>query len=147
MSLINRILRYLLFKINPAWAIIILLLISAFWFTYLPSLKFNYNIEKFFSSQDSEVEFYNEHKEIFENENDYLLVGIYNASGIFQHSFLQRIQLLDSTLRANEHIVKIYSPTNISIYAKGILTVLKIPLIPVGDSMKYAADKKRIYCY
>ena len=134
-----------LFKVHPAYIFSALLLITLFWASFLASLKFNYDIESFFSSEDPEVDFYYNHLETFENENDYVLIGIKNNKGLFQKDFLERIDTLSKSLKLIPGIRKIFSPTNLYETIKGPLGSLRIPLLHIHNPRKYTSDKKRIY--
>ncbi|MCK5701011.1 MAG: hypothetical protein KAI29_07660, partial [Cyclobacteriaceae bacterium] len=134
-----------LFKIHPAFIFSALLLITIFLVSFLPSLKFNYDIESFFSSQDPEVEFYYNHKDTFENENDFVMVGIKNDSGIFQNDFLEKLETLSKGLKRVPGVKKVFSPTNLYEAIKTPMGSIRIPLLHVDDPDKYASDKNRIY--
>lgn len=142
---LSRILNVILFDVHPAIIIAGIMLITLFWASFLPSLKFNYDIESFFSTEDPEVDFYYNHLETFENENDFLLIGIKNSDGIFQQNFLERIDALGHELKQISNIEKVYSPTSLYETIKGPLGGLRIPLVHVDEPDRYSSDKKRIY--
>ncbi len=139
------VLQGVLFRIHPAFIFIALFIITVFWASFLPSLKFNYDIESFFSSDDPEVDFYYHHQTTFENENDFLLVGIKNAEGIFQYDFLEKIDALSDGLKKIPGIEKVTSPTRLYETILGPLGSLRIPVVHVNKPEKYSSDKKRIY--
>ena len=142
---LRKVLSAMLFNIHPAFLFSFLLLLTLFWGSFLPPLKFNYNIESFFSSEDPEVEFYYQHKDTFENENDFVLVGLKNNEGIFQKEFLQKTDTLTKTLKQFARVEKVFSPTNLFETIKTPLGGIRIPLIHVDEPNKYASDKSRIY--
>lgn len=142
---LTQVLKTVLFKVHPAFIFIGLILITLFWASFLPSLKFNYDIESFFSTEDPEVSFYYNHQKTFENENDFLLVGIKNDNGIFLNDFLEKIDALSDGLKKIPGIEKLTSPTRLYETIKGPFGSLRIPLVHVDQPGKYASDKKRIY--
>ena len=46
---------------------------------YITQLRFNYNFESFFPIDDPDLATYQEFRTQFENDNDYLLLGIENS--------------------------------------------------------------------
>ena len=135
----------LLYKVPPVFVFIVIFLFTIYWATFLPTLKFNYNIESFFSSEDPEVELYQGHRERFENENDFVLIGLKNEEGIFKKDFLTKLDSLTTALKEIKGITKIYSPTNIKEVVKSQFGTMDIPLIHPNQPDKYASDMKRIY--
>ena len=131
-------------KVHPIAVFMLMLLISVFLAAFLPHLKFNYNIERFFSSEDTEVLFYEEHKNVFENENNALLIGLKNLDGIFQHDFLSRVDSLSDNLKNVRCIKRVFSPTNLKEPIKTPLGTIQIPIIHLDDPDKIPSDKKRI---
>lgn len=141
----SKLFNVVLFKIHPALIFAALLLITLFWASFLPSLRFNYDIESFFSSEDPEVEFYYNHKNTFENENDFVLVGIRNNEGIFQKDFLEKLDTLSKELKRFSGIKKVYSPTNLYETIRGPMGFFRIPILHVDNPDKYNSDKKKVY--
>lgn len=125
---------------------IAMLAVTVFFASQLPQLKFNYDIERFFSTQDSEVVLYDEFKDHFGNENDHLLIGIESKSGLFNPVFLNQLDQLTKKLQSIEKIEGVVSPTNLKQYVKmPIGGFHRIPLIHVGSPDKYALDSIKIY--
>ncbi len=122
----------------------VLFLITLFFGYQAQFLKFNYVFEDFFPVDDPELSYYQEFTQKFENDNDYLLLGIAQNKSIFNLPFL--IQL-DSTvgrlnqLTATKEVVA--------------LTTLKLPIIsPAGlyqvpfvhlDEHRLAQDSARLF--
>jgi uncharacterized protein len=139
------IISWLLFKVHPAIIFTALLLATLFWATFLPSLKINYNIESFFSSEDPAVGFYYNHKEAFENENDFVLLGIKNKDGIFKSDFLKNVSALNKDIRKVPGVIKVFSPTNMYESVRSPVGVIAKPLIHVNNPVTYKKDKDKIY--
>lgn len=135
----------LVYKIPPVLVFISIFLLTIYWSTFLPQLKFNYNIESFFSSEDPEVELYSEHRQLFENENDYVLIGLQNKRGVFEEDFLTKLDSLTSVLSKLDGITKVYSPTNIKEFVKSSFGTISVPILHPDQPEKYTADKSRIF--
>jgi uncharacterized protein len=80
----------------------------------LPNMRFSYDVERFFNKNDSELIDYLSFRERFENDNDFVLIGIRNTSGIFRKDFLQKTDSLTYKLAQLQNILKVQSPVNIS---------------------------------
>ena len=100
----------LLFNSSPIIVFSALLLFTLYCASFLPTLKFNYDIESFFSSEDPEVGFYYHHRDTFENENEFVLIGLYNESGVFQKDFLTKTDSLTKVLGRYKRVEKVFSP-------------------------------------
>lgn len=112
----------------------------------LQKLKFDYNIESFFSQSDPELTYYLDYRKTFENDNDFILIGITNDAGIFQRSFLQDVTELTAKLKALKLIVRVQAPTNLKRPIIGPMGgVMRIPLIHIDDTSRYEADQEHIF--
>ena len=129
-----------------SWILLVLVIsVSVYFGLTLREVKFNYNIESFFSNNDPEVEFYESHKEIFGNENDVLLIGIKNNDGIFAEGFLKKVEALTKKLSELEELEKVISPSNLKMVYKMPIGMLKAPVIHLEDESKRENDKFKIY--
>lgn len=142
---VRNIISALLFKVPPAFVFSGILLLTLLGVSFLPSLKFNYDIESFFSSEDPEVSFYYAHRDTFENENNFLLVGLKNFEGIFQKNFLEKTDSLTKVLKRFGRIESVFSPTNLYETVIFPLGSARIPLVHIDEPDKYVSDKSRIY--
>lgn len=135
---------HLLFKIKPGYILIPFLLITIFLSLFLPKLKFNYNIEGFFAANDPDVNFYHEYRDNFENENDFILVGIKNKSGILNKEFLVKVDSLTRDLKTFSRFKKVHSPTALREFIKTPLGGNTIPILHINEPQKYFNDWQRI---
>ena len=79
----------------------------------IKNLNFNYDFEAFFPNEDNELETYNKHRDRFEWDNEFVLLGIENKKGIFKKDFLAKIESLSNDLKLLNNVDRIISPTNI----------------------------------
>jgi len=113
--------------------------------TVLPKVGFDYKFEKFFPPSDQDLQFYYQHVEKFESDNDFLLVGISNEGGIFQQDFLIKLDSLTKSYEAYDQVKKVVSPTNISNPIIGPIGVVKASYIHVENPDVYSSDSTRIF--
>jgi predicted RND superfamily exporter protein len=125
--------------------IFIVVCISLCFTITIKNLKFNYDFEAFFPNEDNELELYNKHRDLFEWDNEFVLLGIENRSGIFKKDFLKNIDNLTNDLKKIKNVSRIVSPTNIkNISLSGIVPIEK-KLIHVDDATLYQDDSTKIY--
>jgi uncharacterized protein len=120
-------------------------LISVLCIFLASKLGFDYNFENYFPKGDAELEFFLEYRKKFDNDNDYVLVGLKNNSGIFQKDFLDKIVALTDSLKKIEYIVNVSSPTNLKQVIIGPFGPIEIPYLHVEEVERYADDSTKVY--
>ncbi len=80
---------------------------------FASTLTFDYDFEKFFPADDPDLEYYNEFRERFENDNDFTLIGIRNDEGVFQEAFLNDVNHLSKDIKRISQVTDVTSPTSI----------------------------------
>ena len=111
----------------------------------IKSLTFNYDFEAFFPNEDNELETYTKHRDRFEWDNEFVLLGIENKKGIFKKDFLTKIENLSNDLKLINDIDRIVSPTNIKNVSFSGLAPVEKRLIHVEDETLYKNDSASIY--
>ena len=113
----------------------------------LLSLGFNYDFEAFFPRNNPDTEFFKKYRTDFETDNDNVLIGIENKSGVFQHQFLTKIDELTKRLDTIENVELVISPTNIVEFRRYAMypALVEKPYINQNDSSKYAEDSAKIF--
>ena len=126
--------------------ILVILLLTVFLGYRASQIKFNYDIESFFSKSNKELTFYLDFREAFENDNDFILIGISNRNGVFQKEFLSDLDSLTVELKAFERFKSVTSPTNLKNRIPAPLGGLfKVPVVHVDDPERYESDIAKIY--
>jgi predicted RND superfamily exporter protein len=111
----------------------------------IKNLNFNYDFEAFFPNEDNELETYNKHRDRFEWDNEFVLLGIENKKGIFKKDFLTKIESLSNDLKLLNNVDRIISPTNIkNVSYSGIVPIEK-KLLHIDDETLYKNDSTTIY--
>jgi len=133
------------FKVLSYLSLGLVLLITAFSIYELRKIKFNYDFENFFPVNDPDLDVYLDFRNTFEYDNEFVLIAVENKKGVFQKSFLEKIELLSDSLKLVPDIISVTSPTtlqNTSITAFG---PIRTPLIHVDDSERYKSDSALIF--
>lgn len=86
-------------------------------------LQFDYDFEKFFPQEDDDLVFYKEYRNTFENDNDFILIGIKNDGGIFKQAFLNKVETFTEELRALPHLREVISPLEMKYFEIGSMGI------------------------
>jgi len=121
-----------------AIAIVVLITVSLGYF--LKDLRFNYVFEDFFPIDDPELEYYMDYREVFGNDNDYLLLSVEAETSIFDTTYLQKVSRLTDSLKSFQHLSEVISPTSIRrpIISPG--GFFRIPLLHPKDPTRARKD-------
>ena len=112
---------------------------------FITKLKLDYDFESFFPIGDEDLTYYQEFRNKFENDNDYLLVGFQNEPGIFDATFLQNVDSFSLELENHKSVLDLTSPTRLFNPIFSPAGLFKIPLIHLKDPDRYEEDSIRIY--
>lgn len=125
--------------------IISVLAISIFCAFKITELKFDYNFEAFFPNEDNELGIYETHRNRFEWDNEFVLLGIENKEGIFKKDFLKKINELSLELKSIPNIDRVISPTTIKNISISGLVPIEKKLMHIDDETLYKEDSINIY--
>lgn len=80
------------------------------------NLKFDYNLRQFFPTRSTETTFYYQFLKTFDAQVDEnaMVIAIQSNSGIFNRSFLTRLDSLSKFLIAQNYVSKVYSITSLN---------------------------------
>ena len=87
--------------------IILVLLLSIACFFYVKKIKFDYDFEAFFPNEDSELTFYQNFRDKYEYDNEFVLLSLEKKSGIFNKKFLNDVESLSKDLKATEKVIQL----------------------------------------
>lgn len=107
--------------------------------------RFDYDFEKFFPKENEDTRLFEKFRNEFENDYDFLLIGIENSGGIFRPDFLQKIEHLRDTLAALKDVRAVYSPTDLRLpVVQGIGLGYK-KVLRTGNRDELVKDSVAIY--
>lgn len=108
-------------------------------------LQFNYNFEDFFPNEDNELEVYNNFRQKFEYDNEFVLIALENKNGIFKKDFLDKVNALTNDCAKLNYVTKVISPTNLKFLSLGGLVPMQSKVLHYDDPDLYKDDSTRIY--
>ena len=111
----------------------------------IKKIQFNYDFEAFFPNEDNELEVYQTHRNRFEWDNEFVLIGIENKAGIFKKDFLQKVESFSNDLKTIRYTDRIISPTNIKNISLSGLAPIQKRLMHIEDESLYTEDSTNIY--
>ena len=89
-------------------------LMSVLLLIFRPIPQFNYDFEQFFPQDDDDLAFYQNFRNEFENDNDYLLLAIGNPAGdLLDSSFLASTDVLQKKISKLERVDTVISILNL----------------------------------
>jgi uncharacterized protein len=120
-------------------------LITAFFISRLPLLGFDYDFEALFPNENEELKHYENYRNTFEYDNEFVLIAVEHPAGIFKKEFLLKIDSLHEKLSAIPNIKQVQCPTRLSKHNLGGLVPIKTQLLHVDDEMRYKEDSVSVY--
>lgn len=111
----------------------------------IPKLNFDYNFEAFFPNEDKELELYNNYRETFGHDNEFVLVGIESKGGIFDKAFLTKVDSLAKKLEGIENITRVTSPTSMKSLSLSDLIPVQKRILHFEEPELYKEDSIAIY--
>jgi uncharacterized protein len=114
---------------------------------FITKLNFAFDFEQLFPQGDPDLAFYQDFIKDFESDDNFLLIGVKNASGtegVFEQDFLRRFDTLTEKANDLPYIINSQSLTNIKLPVKSIFGITTTPVIHVEDTSFYAYDRERL---
>ena len=109
----------------------------------LPDTKFDYDFDKFFKPDDETTKYFNNHRQDFGTDNDFILIAVVNKSGVFDPVFLTKIDSLTQEVKTLQYVKNVIAPTTLTYNVREPLTgaIFQTPVIR-GDRDK---DSIRVF--
>ncbi|MEZ4938062.1 MAG: MMPL family transporter [Crocinitomicaceae bacterium] len=121
--------------------IILFTLIAGVQAFFATKTGFDHNFDTFFPEEGDDREYFEHFREVFGSENDFLIIGVHNDSGIFNEKFLTQVDSFTRVLGKLKDIEFVQSPTNLNFVVKDMFgAVYEIPYIHIHDREKLLND-------
>jgi len=127
--------------------VLIISLITLFFLFFIKDLKFDYDFESFFAENDEGTQFFNEHRDRFESDNDFIFISAENEGSVFEYEFLKNVSEFVDTLETDSLVKSIACLTNMQDFVKAPFSpaVFKIPYLTICDTCDFTVDSTRIF--
>lgn len=111
---------------------------------YCTQLKFSFDFEQFFPKGDPDLAFFQEFREEFESDDNFLLVALVRREGVFDSTFLNRVHNFSLDARGLPYVTQSQSLTQISYPVKTPFGITTVPAIARNEPARYADNRERI---
>lgn len=98
--------------------IITTLIISVLSIFFASKVNFVFDLERFFPQGDEDLAFFNEFREEFEDDDNYLLVAFTDSNSIFNTELLQRVDKFTKASSQLDNVIHSNSLTNFNYFVK-----------------------------
>jgi uncharacterized protein len=132
-------------KIFARFTIAVVIAFTAVSAYYITKLKFDYEFENFFPTDDPDLFFYKDYMDKFTPDVDFVLLGAKNESGIFDQDFLLRARKMEREIAQLKKVRTVVSPFSAKDFALGPFGPIAIPYLHPDDESKFVTDSARIY--
>ena len=124
------------------FTLVFLLLVSSFLGYRASKLEFDYDFEKFFPQEDEDLSFFKDYREVFENDNDFILIGLRNEAGLFDQAFLNKVAAFTDSLKTLPHLREVISPLEMKYYevSRTGLGVIEKEFFHTDNPARYSSD-------
>lgn len=111
----------------------------------LKDLKFNYDFESYFPKGDEDFKYFIKYRKQFENDSDFLVIGIENKKGVFDPQFIQKLDCLTTELSTVKDIRKVTSLSNLKSPVISPFGIIEVPYIHPKQIKKLKKDSIRVF--
>lgn len=111
----------------------------------LRNVRVDYDFEKFFPKNDPELDRYLAFRERFGYDNDFLMFGLERDGGVFDKTFLTRVDSLAAGLERLPLVMTILSPTRMTEPVITPLGVFETPYLRFANDTLIPIDSARIW--
>ena len=111
---------------------------------FITTLKFSFDFEQYFPQGDPDLEFFQTFIKQFESDDNFLLVGVQRSNGIFDQSFLSKLDSLSNKVLEVPYVRESQSLTKTLLPVKSAFGVIPMPIFDINDSTQYQEAKERL---
>ncbi len=134
----------LLTKRNAWLALLLIGALSLLFGIALRKVTLDHDFERFFPSDDPELDRYLAFRERFGNDNDNLLIAASHAPDVWDLRFLRRVDSLTSVLQELPDVLSVLSPTRLEDLRVTPVGIFRVPWLRTGHDSTLAVDQARI---
>ena len=133
-----------LLRLNRYFITGFLLLLLALGY-FLTQLNFQYNIDRFFPSDNKHLTFLKQYQDRLEQDDNFLLIGFDRQESIFDSAFLHKVHRFGDSLQQLPAVQRVTDLTRIKEPIKGPFGFISVPLIHLDKPNQYARDSAQIF--
>lgn len=123
----------------------VLALLTVVFALALRNVRLDHDFEKFFPTDDPELDRYLEYRERFGYDNDNLLIAAAHKPSVFDREFLVRVDSLAAHLGRLPDVLTVVSPTRLQDPRITPIGVFSVPWLRLESDSTLASDSARIW--
>lgn len=135
----------LLTKRNARLVLVALAVLTLVFASGLRNVRLDHDFEKFFPTDDPELDRYLAYRDRFGNDNDNLLIGAAREPHVFDREFLIKVDSLAVALQRLPNVLAVLSPTRLQDPRATPVGVFSIPFLRLDSDSTLASDSARIW--
>ncbi len=108
-------------------------------------LRFDYEFEDYFPKSDTDYAYYNQFRNTYGSDNDFVLISIVNNSGIFNLDFLTQVDSLSSHLQKVQFVENVITPTQLGYPVNTPFGMTSVKWLHLSEPERLYSDSLRIY--
>jgi predicted RND superfamily exporter protein len=116
--------------------------IVALW--QLRNINFDYEFEDYFPKADTEFAFYDNYRNPYGSDNDYVLLSIEREEGVFNNDFLLTVDSFARALKQVPYVTEVVSPTQLFYPINTAFGYQKVNWFHLNDPARLVDDQARI---
>ncbi|MCB0793990.1 MAG: MMPL family transporter [Flavobacteriales bacterium] len=132
-------------KRNARFALLLVGLLTVCSLAVLRNVRFDFDFERFFPTDDPELDRYLAHRERFGSDMDMLLIGLQHGPSVFDSGFLERVDSLTGLLMDHPDIEVVTSPTRAYEPRLTPVGLFQVPWLRLGADSLLPLDSARIW--
>lgn len=130
---------------NARIALALLAVLTVVFAVALRNVRLDHDFEKFFPTDDPELDRYLEYRERFGYDNDNLLIAAANTPSVFDRKFLLQVDSLAARLGRLPDVLTVVSPTRLDDPRITPVGVFSIPWLRLDSDSTLQSDSARIW--
>jgi predicted RND superfamily exporter protein len=111
---------------------------------FCTQLRFSFDFEQFFPKGDPDLAFFQEFRQEFESDDNFLLVALVRREGVFDSTFLNKVHDFSLGARTLPYVTQSQSLTQVQYPVKTPFGITSIPAIARNEPARYAANRERL---
>lgn len=130
---------------NARITLALLVVLTVVFAAALRNVRLDHDFEKFFPTDDPELDRYLEYRERFGFDNDNLLIAATHSPSVFDREFLMRVDSLVARLTRLPDVLTVVSPTRLDDPRITPVGVFSVPWLRLDSDSTLQSDSARIW--
>lgn len=104
-------------------------------------LRFNYDLENFFPSNDDDMEFYTSYSKKYTSDFDLNFIALTHPVSIYDTAFLRDVKTLSDSLKLNQYVKQVITPLQLARYKMALPQPIALPYLRFNNDSLLQKDR------